>query len=86
MLSPAAGWLKSIVAFAQAPEGLEHRATLEVRTTTLSLSVKTMLFYVPKTCGHRLYASAPCRYGDGGCDPDACASARAKEALVQLNI
>lgn len=30
VLSPTAGWLASAMAFTRVPEGLEHRATLEV--------------------------------------------------------
>lgn len=31
VVSPAAGWLQDVMAFVQAPEELEHRATLEVQ-------------------------------------------------------
>lgn len=33
VLSPTAGWLLDVVAFAEAPETLQHRATLEVSLT-----------------------------------------------------
>ena len=31
VLSPTAGWLLDVMAFAEAPETLQHRATLEVK-------------------------------------------------------
>lgn len=36
MLSPSAKWLADIMAFVQAPEGLENRAKLEVGTALAS--------------------------------------------------